>query len=170
MVAPWNLLFPQRARMNWHLRRWGFFAHLRLFRRLGYGLESIALPTPDPWRMPLSLFNLDPAEQRRFGMKPRDDRYLMASYREFGVFDPSAYSPDAYGLRGLVRITREIRSRGGELIIVRLPVESTLREAIPPKAQRSLTVVWSVPSGRTRLRRSTSPRRSPTTGSTISST
>ena len=130
LLIPWNRVFPNRSRIGRWARVALFDARLDLFAALGHGPEDFGPPARDPWSAP-------PWWTEGYHVPPEILDKQFGGLSKDHVFEAASYSSDSQNARNLVRLVRELRGAGAEVVIALFPEAGRRRVAAPPEFLRT---------------------------------
>jgi len=131
MVVPINLLCPNRIWVNQRIRRLVIDARIRLFDRLGLGVDRLYAPARSPWDVQAHSYDGQVTET--------NIRRTYEGDRDFGFYDQPRYVPDGPQYRALVELVTAARERGCQVSIALLPEFSLVNAAVPVESLTALT-------------------------------
>ena len=126
LLLPWNRVFPNRSRIGRWARVMLFDARLDLFAALGHGPEDLGPPLRDPW-------SALPWWTEGIHESPEVLDKQFKGLADAGVFEAGSYSADSQNARNLVRLVRDLRAAGSEVVVALFPEAERRRVAEPPE-------------------------------------
>lgn len=127
MLVPWSIALPHRSRVSNEWRHTLVAARQDFFGHLGFDLESLYAPDPDPWSMPFPMPQYDQVPKKLL------DRSKI-HWRKHHIFSPSHYTVDGANVRALADLTRRARGEGISVVLVLLPESPEARSWSPTGA------------------------------------
>ena len=131
MVVPINLLCPNRIWVNQRVRRLVIDARIRLFDRLGLGVDRLYAPARSPWDVQAHSYEGQVTET--------NIRRTFEGDRGFGFYDPERYVTDGPQYRAMVELIKAAHGQGCRVSIALLPEFGLVHDAVPGESLSALT-------------------------------
>lgn len=121
--------------MGYYLRTQIYLLRLWVFWTAGVSADCLAIPAIEPWdEDPYWLWNMDDIEHQFAEAQ-------LHFWDRRGHFNPDNYDPDGAQARSFVRMIRAYRDLGSKVFVVLMPLRTSTRNIVPPKAKPCLMEV-----------------------------
>jgi hypothetical protein len=129
-IIPWNYILPNRSHVSMYLQLGLYHCQRDLFSQFGFDLADIYeadySANVDPPSGPEV-----PAVIKR--ARPDANHHLDHQWKRLNVFDPAQICSDTIRFQAFCRMVRHARAQNSEVIIVFLPLMSTMRDQLPAR-------------------------------------